>query len=39
VIYEDTRDIKLSKEWWRSKITKELGKLTRNSEIEKGELI
>lgn len=38
-IWADTQDAKLSKEWWRSQIEKNLALLNRAEELAKGELI
>lgn len=39
VIYEDTQDVRLTKRWWRERISLELEILGRAEELERGELI
>jgi hypothetical protein len=38
-IYEDINNIRLSKNWWRNEIEKELSLINRKDEIEQGKLI
>lgn len=38
-IYDDSNSKRLTKDWWRTQIEKEIELLDRASELEKGELI
>lgn len=38
-IYEDVNNERLTKDWWKTRILRELELLNRSKELEKGELI
>lgn len=38
-IYADSKNVNLSKDWWRARIAEKLAAINRAVELEKGELI